>query len=107
MCAARMERGRRQRRRRARAMEFCLQSDRSAARAAGHTAIRQRDQRMNDITMTREIQVEDYPQWDASTEDGQEEFSNLAFTMKLREPHLCHFIFKRGREQIGEMYIRN
>lgn len=62
---------------------------------------------MTNKPMTREIQVEDYPEWDASTEDGQEQFSRLAYALHWEQPHLCHFIFKRGTEQIGEMYIKS
>ena len=59
------------------------------------------------ITMTKEIQVEDYPDIDPSTEDGKEQFTLLACDMSWRDPALTYFVFKRGGEVIGEMYIRD
>jgi hypothetical protein len=59
------------------------------------------------ITMTKEIQVEDYPGIDPSTEDGKEQFTLLASEMSLHDPTLTYFVFKRGSEVIGEMYLRD
>jgi hypothetical protein len=56
-------------------------------------------------TMTKEIQVEDYPDIDPNTEDGKEQFTLLASEMSMRNPALTYFVFKRGSEVIGEMYI--
>jgi hypothetical protein len=57
------------------------------------------------ITMTKEIQVEDYPDIDPSTEDGKEQFTLLVCDMSRRDPALTYFVFKRGGEVIGEMYV--
>lgn len=58
--------------------------------------------------MTKEIDVEDYPDIDPDTQDGQEEFSCLACELKRQSNGLLtHFIFKRKGEMIGEMYVTN
>jgi hypothetical protein len=57
------------------------------------------------ITMTQEIQVADHPEFDPATEEGRELFSLIAVDMQLKNPTLCHFVFKRGAETLGEMYF--
>jgi hypothetical protein len=59
------------------------------------------------ITMTKEIQVEDYPDIDPGTEEGKERFWLVASEMSMRDPALAYFVFKRGGEVIGEIYIRD
>jgi len=56
-------------------------------------------------TLTREIQVTDYPDFDPTTEEGRERFTLLACEMNFRNPALSHFVFKRGAEVLGEMYL--
>lgn len=57
------------------------------------------------MTFTCTIAVEDYPDIDADTADGKEEFGALAVEMSRRDPILTHFVFTRAGEMIGEIYV--
>jgi hypothetical protein len=59
------------------------------------------------VALTREVRVEDYPQWDAESAAGREEFNYLAYELHRAHPDVCRFVFTRGGEIVGEMYIRD
>jgi len=46
------------------------------------------------LSLTKEIQVRDYPHLDPNSREERQRFSGLACEMKLQNPMWSHFVFK-------------
>lgn len=56
-------------------------------------------------TMTKEIDLRDYPHIDHNTEDGREELTSIAAFINWENRAVQHFVFVRDGVQVGEMHI--